>query len=565
MLLARGAIIAALLALGVACTTSTEERPAPSPPPTATVTGVTAAAAETPSVAVALSDPTDAAEAQRRLEAAGYRIQGPDGPAALGVTDIELNAADVYVLSSWALIVHTRAPVLDLTLAEARDLLSGTTGDWSQLVPSESPAPLRLLAPPAARAWLSRMSSTAAGAPGSVQELPLAEVLERIAAEPRAIGLVPVEALDLSVRALTVEGYDPYRDPVRTNPLADRRWITAPTADEAAAVAEVLGWANSTFDPAGILVTGELIPARCTQAALADAEGGFDVMFEGTRDLLAAADLAIASWEPAIVDDTPTPCTATFNMSTVPEAASATARAGIDVALAVGNHTGDCWTGCGYADAVMETLEHLRASGMVAVGAGEDLADARRPALVEVDGITFAILAYDEVSAEHYGAHDDTPGTNPFSLETLADDVRAARALADHVIAGFSWGVEYTADPTERQRQAARIAIEAGASLVVGNHPHWVQATEQIAGGFVAYGLGNFVFDQDWSVETTQGAVLEVGFTRERILGVRLRPTTIRERHLVDWVPVACDEGRAILKQSWDASDRLIPIESPPG
>ncbi|MEX2373577.1 MAG: CapA family protein, partial [Dehalococcoidia bacterium] len=111
---------------------------------------------------------------------------------------------------------------------------------------------------------------------------------------------------------------------------------------------------------------------------------------------------------------------------------------------------------------------------------------------------------------------------------------------------------------------AAGVAVAAGASVVVGNHPHWVQATEWIGDAFVAYGLGNFVFDQDGFEERTQGAVLEAGFTRERLLGVRLRPTAIRERHRPEFVVPHSGESRAILGRIWDATDTLPPRESLP-
>src|SRR4029079_14351179 len=95
----------------------------------------------------------------------------------------------------------------------------------------------------------------------------------------------------------------------------------------------------------------------------------------------------------------------------------------------------------------------------------------------------------------------------------IAETVRPARKVADVVIIVPHWGVEYTAEPSDRQRDFARAAAAAGADMIVGNHPHWVQAHEQIGEVFVAYALGNFVFDQDWSLETQQGAMLAVTFT----------------------------------------------------
>ena len=106
--------------------------------------------------------------------------------------------------------------------------------------------------------------------------------------------------------------------------------------------------------------------------------------------------------------------------------------------------------------------------------------------------------------------------------------------------------------------------------MVLGNHPHWAQAVGVIDGAVVAYALGNFVFDQSWSVETTQGMVIEAGFTVDRTLGYRLRPVVIRglgtgPRHIFrpEFVDPAA-EGAPILDRVWEASDRL-PERGPGG
>ena len=155
--------------------------------------------------------------------------------------------------------------------------------------------------------------------------------------------------------------------------------------------------------------------------------------------------------------------------------------------------------------------------------------------------------------------------------DAIAADVRAARELGDHVIVGMNWGTEYTADPTAFQLEQAANVFAAGATLILGNHPHWVQATQLVPGAeggtdrLATYALGNFVFDQDWSVETQQSAVLEASFTAERLLGYRLRPAVLRgdpqvrrglfRPELVD----PAGEGRPILDRIWGASDPLLP------
>ncbi len=117
------------------------------------------------------------------------------------------------------------------------------------------------------------------------------------------------------------------------------------------------------------------------------------------------------------------------------------------------------------------------------------------------------------------------------------------------------WGVEYTANPTIGQRRLAAAAVDAGADLVIGNHPHWVQAAEVIDETFIAYALGNFVFDQDWSLETQQGVVLEAAFHGARLAGVQYVPIRIIDQHRPVFAEPA--EAAQIMERIWNASAAL--------
>ena len=130
-----------------------------------------------------------------------------------------------------------------------------------------------------------------------------------------------------------------------------------------------------------------------------------------------------------------------------------------------------------------------------------------------------------------------------------------AKSLADVVVVLPQWGVEYTADPTLRQRALAAAAVEAGADLVVGNHPHWVQAAEVVGDAFVAYALGNFVFDQTWSIETQQGAVLDAAFHGAQLKGIEYHPIRIVDLHQPVFAEPA--EAQQILDRIWTASAAL--------
>ncbi len=144
------------------------------------------------------------------------------------------------------------------------------------------------------------------------------------------------------------------------------------------------------------------------------------------------------------------------------------------------------------------------------------------------------------------------------SAAALRRDVAAARAAGAQVVVVYPhWGVEYTARTTSLQRALGRAAIDAGADLVIGNHPHWVGAMEVYRGRPIWYALGNFVFDQAWSEPTQEGLLLELTFRGRTLVQVRLHPTIILDQAQPNLLDPGRD-GAAVLDQLYQASGRLL-------
>ncbi|MCY3923364.1 MAG: CapA family protein [Chloroflexi bacterium] len=468
------------------------------------------------------------------------------------------------VVAHWAAITDQRRDVLDLRRSDVVRILTGRVRDWSAL--GGSPAPIAGYLP-RSQAGLIANAFGLSMAELAVELVPDDRIVDLVENTPGAFALIPPQRLRLGVLALTVNGHDPYRDPGVESPLRMVRWIPPPSSpDQLPRFFRDFLRIAAPFDPAGLLITGELIPVRCTNHVLA-ALGDYDAMFNGVRDAILTADLAAAPLElPLTANSELTPCVETVVFTGSYQAVSAMANAGLDVVLTIGNHMMDCWKGCSGVAALYETLARLRNAGIVTAGAGSSLQAARTPALVSVPTrqgpVSFAFLGYD-IIAPWYHAEADQPGTAPLAAEYLRRDVRLAGELADHVLVGVNWGVEYTANPVAYQRELAGVAMEAGATFLFGNHPHWVQAVEHFDNQFVAYSFGNFIFDQNWSVQTTQGMLMELGFTRDRLLGYRIRPVVIRAHSSeLPWLyrPEFVDpatEGRPIMDRIWNATDRL--------
>lgn len=95
--------------------------------------------------------------------------------------------------------------------------------------------------------------------------------------------------------------------------------------------------------------------------------------------------------------------------------------------------------------------------------------------------------------------------TSPMDEETAEATMKLARRSADTVIVFMHWGEEYRSRPLKKEEDRARWLIDRGADMIIGAHPHWVQSISLYKGKPIFYSLGNFVFDQDWSLETKQG------------------------------------------------------------
>ncbi len=271
------------------------------------------------------------------------------------------------------------------------------------------------------------------------------------------------------------------------------------------------------------------------------------------RDLIKSADIALANMEesaPNHYSYHPHGTVFTGN----PALLAGVARAGINVASCASTHIGD-----GGRPGILETVANMKRYGIVAFGCGPNLAAARQPAWFTVDGVKVAILGYDGISSRYYGAGPSTIGDVPLNGAYIRQDVAAARRAGAQVVIVFPhWGTEYTFGPTTQQQRLAHLAIDAGADMVIGNHPHWVQSVEVYKGKPIWYALGNFTFDQSWSEQTLEGITLELTFRGPKLVQAWMDPHV-----LVDAVqPNLLDpgeDGQRVLAPVFRASDRLLP------
>lgn len=295
-----------------------------------------------------------------------------------------------------------------------------------------------------------------------------------------------------------------------------------------------------------LLAVGDIMLAREVDRRMKKA-GDIHYPFANVRDLLRQGDVVFGNLETSIVPGRPIRSDEKMFRSD-PGLELALQDAGFTVLSLANNHVPDFGK-----DAIRSTIELLDSVGVLNAGAGMTTAEARKPALFEKNGIRFALLAYADarIVPAFYEASDERPGTAFVRTTDMVEDVARAKELSDIVIVSMHAGNEYVHAPIKTQQNFARAAIDAGATLVIGHHPHVLQPVEQYNGGVILYSLGNFVFDQMWSLDVRDGAIADVTFTKDGIQSLHFHPTRIE--HYSQPRLLSPEEGEPVLKKLFPA------------
>ncbi len=285
-----------------------------------------------------------------------------------------------------------------------------------------------------------------------------------------------------------------------------------------------------------IIATGDVIPARHTDVTIRSLGNDFLYPVAAIKEIAAAADLTVVNLEAPLIEGCPYHDAGLIFCGQTGFTA-ALAAAGVDVATLENNHIANY----GLAG-IAETEEALAAAGI-------DFADRDTAAVRDVRGLKFGFLAFNGVE-------------QTLDREAMAAQIQALRPQVDVLAVALHWGAEYVSLPQRSPGIAeddpveiAHLAVDAGADLIIGNHPHWVQAVELYKGKFIAYAHGNFIFDQMWSYETRVGVIGRYTFYDDVLVGVEFIPTLIE--NYAQPVPMQGAEAQAVLDGMKAASEEL--------
>jgi poly-gamma-glutamate capsule biosynthesis protein CapA/YwtB (metallophosphatase superfamily) len=268
-----------------------------------------------------------------------------------------------------------------------------------------------------------------------------------------------------------------------------------------------------------LVFAGDVMLSRGVQRQILAADDPA-LPFRKMASLLADSDIAFVNLESPFSDQKP-PFGGELVFHALPGMIAGLQLAHVSIVSTANNHSRDCGP---YG--VEYTVSWLQSHGIQTVGSSASAAATHRGVVLTRNGIRFGFLGY-TYDQQNGNWHDIDGRIAIADPAVMAHDVAELRERADVVIVSMHHGVEYMPRPSAAQVAFARAAIDAGAQLVIGHHPHVVQPTERYHGGIIFYSLGNFIFDQYQRQATQHGEVVRISFAGRDLLATRVIPVKI--------------------------------------
>ena len=357
------------------------------------------------------------------------------------------------------------------------------------------------------------------------------DAIAQVTASKNVVAVVPFESVSYKVKEVTIDGTSLLKneslnnESLATYPLVEEVWVNEGEYDGLfAELRGVLGDPN--YDPekiSTVIVTGTSVVGSRGLYLKSIEMDDWLYPIRNIGSTLREADVAHISNEASFVEG----CEQniwTLSFCGPIETFEGLTWAGIDVVGLTGNHILD------YGDeGFISTLAKFDEAGIQYFGGGKDYADAHTAAIINVGGSKVAFLGYNMIPPTEYYAEGANPGSAALEESAITADIAKIKNEVDFIFVDMQWGDEYERLPNAYQVQYGHAAIDAGADVVSGVHPHWVQPVEYYKDGVIFYGLGNFLFDQLWSLETREGIMVRHYLYDDRYVGFEILPTLISE------------------------------------
>lgn len=254
---------------------------------------------------------------------------------------------------------------------------------------------------------------------------------------------------------------------------------------------------------------------------------GLEALSARVRELFASCDLVLANLECTLPGGPPVPTEP--RVFTSDRQIQSLAESGIRCVSLANNHGFDAGD-----EGFTNLTGRLDESGISWYGAGLDLAEAARPLILELKSIRLALLgAVDPSTGMHRFAADGSSGVPRLEPERFRAEIAQLRREVDHVILSPHWGEERFRFPSPQKIAEARSFIDAGASMVIGHHPHVIQGMETYRDRPIQYSLGNFLVNHvywqsgdylTWNRFERTGCILLADLAKDGVTNIRQIP-----------------------------------------
>lgn len=247
--------------------------------------------------------------------------------------------------------------------------------------------------------------------------------------------------------------------------------------------------------------------------------GDYSALFE-KLPMMQKADIAFANLEgPASDKGRDLKNLYSFRMN--PSVLPALKGAGFSIFSIANNHMGD-WG----REAFIDTLARLKENEIYYTGGGNTLAEAEEPVIIEKYDMKIGYLGFSDVGPDWMAAKEEQAGILLASNPRFSEIIQNASKKVDYLVVSFHFGNEYKTIHNSRQEYLAHQAIDSGARIIIGHHPHVKQDSEIYKNGIILYSLGNFIFDQHFSENTMQGILAEIKIGKDG--NMTLRKDTVK-------------------------------------
>ncbi len=306
-----------------------------------------------------------------------------------------------------------------------------------------------------------------------------------------------------------------------------------------------------------IIAAGDIMLGRGVEKSLKARGAGYLYPFTEVKSILDQGDIVFANLELPLTEKVESlDAKSKIVLKAEPEAVSGLAFAGFNVVSLANNHMMDYYKG-----GLQDTLEILKTNQIQHAGAGENLQQARKPAVLEKNGAKVGVLAYTEMAGIvhpgnppiKFAADASHAGVAPLKPDWIEEDIRALREKVDILIVSLHWGTEDSYEVTPEQVQLAHKLCDSGADIILGHHPHRFQGIEIYNGKPIVYSLGNFIFDQ---VPENQESFL-LHFTYEGSALQALRAIPVRTADHCQIIPQKGKSAREMLQRQTQLSNNL--------